>query len=475
MGQPVHFEHSPYPFQIAGIKWLVEHKQALLADQMGLGKTMQAIIAMRVLFRRGDLRRTLVVCPASMSETWEREVSMWAPELRAIRMQGLPHDRRRLWHTPSEIYIVSYETLTRDIDEIGANQFDLYVLDEAQKIKNPTTKNHKAVKTLRSLYRWCLTGTPIENAVEDVIALFGVLKPELFDNGYVNGRSGRCSPDDVRRTIAPYMLRRTIAETQLELPELTHQDHWLELRTKQRKTYDAVERESVDELMRLGVDVTRVHILALITKLKQVCNYDVTSGQSCKLDFLQDELDVLVADNDKALVFSQYPNKTLKEIKPKLMKFKPLDFDGSMSARQRGTAISDFQDSQTSDVMLMSVKAGGVGITLTRANHVFHFDHWWNPATVDQASARVYRIGQRKPVFIHSLYTTNTIEERIFNLLKEKRQVFERVFGGKPEADDTDLQRLSDEDLYGLFGLQVPKKDHIPSSNRHRANDVRQS
>ena len=350
---------------------------------------------------------------------------------------------------------------------------DLYVLDEAQKIKNPNTNNHKAVKRLSPRYRWALTGTPIENSVDDVVAIFSVLKPDLFGSRFVANATRWYNTDVVRREIAPYLLRRTIAETHLQLPKLTHQDHWLDLKPAQRRAYNSMEHQSIGTLRRLGVDATRVEIFAQIAKLKQICNYDVISGQSCKLEFLKEELTNLCIDKEKALVFSQYPNKTLREIEPQLRKFKPLMFDGSMTARKRDDAISRFQDSEENDVMLTSVKAGGVGITLTRANHVFHFDHWWNPATVDQASARAHRIGQKKPVFVHSLYAANTIEERIYNMLREKREIFQQVFGKETHTDDKVLERLSDQDLYGLFGMDAPigvkKNGRRPERQRDRA------
>ena len=455
--QPVIFPNGekPYPFQIAGVNWLVEHKQGLLADQMGLGKTVQAITAMRVLFRRGELQRVLVVCPASMTNVWEREVKSWAPELRPLRVQGDLWRRETMWGSHAEIYIVSYETLRNDIEHIPPDRFSLCVLDEAQKIKNPSTQSHRAVKSLTPEYRWALTGTPIENSVDDVVALFGVIKPGLF----YDGNAGWYSTYEVRRVIEPYLLRRTIEDTELELPERTYQHHWLDLLPSQQRTYEETEAQRVADIKSLGVNATRIHILGLITQLKQICNYDALSGQSCKLNFLQDELEVLTDNNDKALVFSQYPNKTLKEIEPKLHQFAPIMYDGSLSATQRTEAVDSFQESDDNKVLLMSVRAGGVGLTLTRANHVFHFDHWWNPAIVDQASARADRIGQNKPVFVHSLYAADTIEERIYNLLREKRALFNDVFGGNPAANDEDLQKLTDEDLFGLFGLEVPSED----------------
>ncbi len=454
-GEPVIFPNGlkPYPFQITGVGWLVQHRQALLADQMGLGKTIQAIIAMRILFRRGELQRVLVVCPASMTNVWERELKSWAPELRPVRVQGSQWLRLDIWKAHSEIYIVSYETLRNDIAQLASNRFDLCVLDEAQKIKNPQTKTHRAMKRLKPQYSWALTGTPIENKVDDVVAIFDILKPELFANDELKLSSV------VRRKIKPYLLRRTIEDAQLELPELTHQNHWLDLLPTQRTSYDELENQGVEDIERRGDKATRIHILALITQLKQICNYDDESGQSCKLNFLRDELQSLVDDNDKALVFSQYPVKTLKKIQPKLQEFDPLIYDGTLSSTKRDEVVFRFQESDNSMALLMSVRAGGMGLTLTRANHVFHFDHWWNPAIVDQASARVRRIGQKKPVFVHSLYASNTIEERIFNLLEEKKAIFQAVFGGEAVADDDGLKNLTDEDLFGLFGLNAPGKD----------------
>ena len=444
---------KPYPFQVRGVKWLVEHESALLADEMGLGKTIQAIIAIRILFRCGELQRTLVVCPASVTYNWEREIRSWAPELRVFRIQGDRSTRSEAWKSHAEIYVVSYETLRNDIQEFDPANFNMCVLDEAQKIKNPNTRVHKAVERLMPKYRWALTGTPMENNEADVVALFSFIKPGLFDEGNVDWRTRK---EEIGRKITPYKKRRTINEVGIDMPELTHKDHWLDLLPEQRRNYDATENQEVDTLRRMGIAATRMDILSLITKLKQICNYDVLSGQGCKLDSLQDELEDLVANKDKALVFSQYPYKTLKKIEPKLQQFKPLTYGGSLSASKRDEVVYKFQEFDDNEVLLMSLMAGGTGITLTRANHVFLYDHWWNPAIMSQAGARVYRIGQKKPVFIHSLYAKDTIEERIVALLNKKRAAFDDIFGKKPTAADKDLEKLTDRDLFGLFDLDPP-------------------
>ena len=443
----------PFRFQIAGVDWLVDKTEALLADEMGLGKTIQAIIAMRVLFRRGELQRVLVVCPASLTINWERELRSWSPELRPIRITGSRDVRVEAWKVPSEVHIVSYETLTRDIADLPVDQFDLCVLDEVQKIKNPSSKNHRAVRRLTSKRRWGLSGTPMENRVEDALAVLRILAPTLFSANELLDTA------TVRSRIAPYTLRRTIeANPEIDLPALNRRKpQWLELTDGQRARYERAEEDGKADIKTRGSAATRINVLALISQLKQICNYDEESGESCKLDFLRDRLEEIVANHDKALVFSQYPVKTLRMIAAELQDFRPLTFDGSLSARGRDDVVRKFQDDEDHQILLISIRAGGTGLTLTRANHVFHFDHWWNPAVVDQGTGRVYRIGQKRPVFVHSLYTVDTVEERIASILEKKRHLFDSVFGDL--SDEQATKPLTDEDLFGLFGLTPPEKE----------------
>ena len=447
----------PYPFQVEGIRWLLDHPEGLLADEMGLGKTMQAILAMRVLFNRGELRQALVVAPASVGATWERELTAWAPELTAVRVLGNQSERDLQWRTPAEVHIVSYESLRSDMQRPSPASripFSLCIADEAQKIKNPATATSRAVRSVsaKCQLRWALTGTPLENAASDAVSIFGFIAPGLP----LDSKSQ--SPQLLRHTISPYLLRRTKQQVDIQFPELRHDVHWLDLSPGQHNAYRSAEYAGVKELRELGLNLTRVHIFSLITSLKLICNYDEVSGQSCKLDFLQDSLDEISANGEKALIFSQYPNMTLSKIAGSLERFNPLRFDGSVSTRRREQIVDQFQQQDENDILLMGIRSGGMGITLTRANHVFHFDHWWNPAIVDQGSARVHRIGQQRAVFIHSLYTRDTIEERIDAILSRKRQLFQDVFGEL--EDDQVVSKLNDEELFGLFGLEPRKSAH---------------
>ena len=446
----------PYPFQIEGIRWLLDHPEGLLADEMGLGKTMQAILAIRVRFNRGNLNRVLVVAPASVGATWEHELMLWAPELTAVRVQGDQAQRDAQWRSGAEVHIVSYESLARDMQRpspVGSVPFDLCIADEAQKVKHPATANARAVRSVSAecQSRWALTGTPLENSVSDAVAIFRFIAPSLRLDPQTQ------SPESLRDAISPYLLRRTKRQVDIEFPDLRHDAHWLDLSPRQRTAYRRAEEDGVQELRALGINVTRIHIFRLITSLKLICNYDEVSGESCKLDFLQDTLDEISATGEKALIFPQYPHMTLSKVAPRLQRFNPLRFDGSFSTHERERIVEQFQQQDEHGILLMGIRSGGMGITLTRANHVFHFDHWWNPAIVDQGSARVHRIGQRRPVFIHSLYTRGTIEERIDAILTRKRQLFQDVFGQL--EDDQVVSRLSDEELFALFGLEPPNPE----------------
>ena len=437
-----------YPFQIPGVKFLTEHEAALLGDEMGLGKSIQAITAMRFLFRLGKAANCLVLCPLSVLQDWHTKLWKWAPELRVEKIRGQKDLRMVLWSTPAHVYLTTYDTLRQDIEELPSRFFDLVILDEIQKIKNPSTGITKAVRLVNGKMRWGLSGTPLENRLEELIAVFAYLKPGLLSYDLA------ARPGIVRERMRPHVLRRTKAHVQedLGLPEKIHEEIWLELTPAQRNAYDRAESDGVVELNRRGETATVQHVFALIAKLKQICNYEVGSGQSCKLEYLLDKLDDIVDQGEKALVFSQYPEKTLKYLQPTLEPYAPAIYSGAMTEAQRNSLITQFQESDDKNLLLMSVRAGGLGLTLHRANHVFHLDHWWNPAVGAQAEDRVHRIGQTRTVFVTTLFTVGTIEERIHRILSQKRALFREVMDDL--SDQSLAQSLSEEELFALFGLE---------------------
>jgi HJR/Mrr/RecB family endonuclease/superfamily II DNA or RNA helicase len=446
-----------YPFQCEGVQFLVARTSALLGDEMGLGKSIQAIFALRILFREGSIRKVLLLCPKSVLYDWYYKFWEWSPELRVLRVRASPQEREILWDTSAHIYLTTYDTLRNDIEKVKVSSFDVCLLDEMQYIKNPGAGVTQAARRINARLRWGLTGTPLENKVEDVVSLFAYLKPGLLRMADAD------RPSFVKRKIAPHFLRRRAADVLQDLPPKVSHEVWLELGSCQRETYDRLFHEGRTSLSQ---NRTVPHVLSLIGQLKQVCNLDPITGQSTKLEYLREQLEELVDNEEKALVFSQYPEKTLREIEPDLTDFEPQLFHGQLSDRERDRVVREFQEQDYSKVLLMSVRAGGVGLTLTRANHVFHFDLWWNPAIARQAEGRAHRIGQQKTVFVKTLYTVDTIEQRIHDLLAEKQALFQFVIDDLSDASLKSL--LTEDELFGLFDLEASR----PADGKRPSQDA---
>ncbi len=438
----------PKPYQVAGIKFLMSHENALLGDEMGLGKTIQAIIAIRILMRKGKVNNVLIVCPVSLLGNWKKELSDWAPELNVIRVRGTQNQRAALWQTRSMVHLASYESLREDIENgyITRTGFSAIILDEIQRIKNPEARISQAVRRLDSTYRWGLSGTPLENRVEDVVAIFKFIKPDLRfpypDN-----------PASVKELIKSYVLRRRIQDVEVDLPEKQVNEFWLDLNEEQQTAYDNEYTRAKEEIRIRGAG-NRIYIFSLINRLKLICNEEETSGSSCKKDFVIDRLESLLPE-EKAIIFSHFPDLTLEKLKITLANYNPELYSGELNQRQRDSVIDRFINNENSRVLLISLRAGGVGLNLQVANHVFHFDHWWNPATTRQAEGRAYRIGQSRTVFIYDIFTNGTIEEKIYNILAKKQELFQMVIDDL--TTETVSGNLTDEELYSLFDLKPPR------------------
>ena len=443
-----------FPFQSDGVSFLIRHENALLADEMGLGKSIQAIIAIRLLLKSKIIENSLIVCPKSVLVDWETKFEEWAPELSLTMISGPVNKRRVLWNNEDQIFLVTYDTLREDVlsddeKQIMPSNFDLIILDEVQRIKNSSTKIFSAINLINGQRRWGLSGTPLENRVEELSTIFSYIKPGLFSTTEVN------NPLYVKTAIEPFVLRRVKHTVLRNLPEKIHDEILLDLEPKQRAAYHMAEKEGIIMLKEKGKLANVTHVLALISKLKQICNLEPESGESCKLNYLIEILENLYETDEKMLVFSQYPEKTLKLIAPRLKRFKPLMYHGSLSSKEREAIIERFNEDEKIKLLLMSVKAGGLGLTLTRANYVVHFDSWWNPAIMAQAEDRTHRIGQINNVFVMSLITKNTIERRIQMILEEKRGLFKDVMGDISDAGLT--QMLNEREIFGLFGLDRSK------------------
>jgi len=442
-----------YDFQNGGVAFLGERESALLGDDMGLGKTVQTIVALRLLVGTGRIRGALIICNKAIIHQWKKHLENWAPDLVWYAVDGVRERRRVFWEALAgrsgmscHALLATYETVRQDQELLTAKPFDLVILDEVQRIKNQGIGITRAVRSLNAKRRWGLSGTPLENRIEDLHSIFSFLRPGLLKDTDI-------SPSVVRKKIEPYFLRRRKEDVLKDLPPKVLQDQWLELTPAQWSAYERAEQEGVIKL-RTGTDITVQHVLALITRLKQICNFDPESGESVKAEFVLSHLDEIYEAGDKAILFSQYV-ETLKILHEKMERWQPLLYTGGLGDRQREEVIRSFKEDKTKQLLLLSLRAGGLGLDLPEANFVFHYDLWWNPAVQRQAEDRVHRIGQMKTVFVRRLLAANTIEERIEEILKRKAQLFDETIEGL--ADKDVKQSLTEEELFGVFGLKPPR------------------
>ena len=441
------FPFHPFPYQFEGVAFLYPRYAAILADEMGLGKTMQAITAVRMLLHAGELSSVLFVCPKPLVTNWQREFSQWAPEVPVTAIEGDQAKRRWQWQqSDMPVKIANYELLQRDRElaaELGL-EFDLVVLDEAQRIKNRASATSQCVRSLSRRRSWALTGTPVENSPQDLVGIFEFLAP-----GYL---SDTMKPRKMGLAAADYVLRRTKDRVLSDLPPKMFRDADVELSAQQRETYQLAEQEGVLRLTEMGHEATIQHVFELVLRLKQICNFDPASGESSKFERLAADLDEVAASGRKAIIFSQWVS-TLDTLSARLAHLRPLAYHGRVPANKRDDVLAEFREDPARQVMLLSYGAGGVGLNLQFAEYVFLFDRWWNPAVEDQAINRAHRIGAAGPVTVTRFLTLGTIEERIDQVLREKREIFDTIFS------DVEPRRnlgLTQQEIFGLFQLRCP-------------------
>jgi SNF2 family DNA or RNA helicase len=437
------FPHEPFPFQLQGIAFLYPRYAAILADEMGLGKTMQAIAATRLLLHTGDVRSVLLICPKPLASNWQREFAHWAPEIPVSVIEGDQSRRRWQWRQPgAPVKVANYESVLRDRDlfDEEAMHFDLVILDEAQRIKNRSSGTSHAIRSISRKRSWALTGTPVENSAEDLVGIFEFLSP-----GFLNAEM---KPRAMGRAASDYVLRRTKQEVLTDLPPKLVRDAELYLTPEQRHSYELAEEQGVLRLTEMGDQATIQHVFELVLRLKQICNFDPATGASSKLERLTADLEEVAASGQKAIVFSQWV-QTLTPLSRALRRFGPLEYHGRTPAKRRDEILTRFREDPRCHVLLMSYGAGAVGLNLQFAGYVFLFDRWWNPAVEDQAINRAHRIGASGPVTVSRFLMAGTIEERIDQVLQEKRELFDAILS---DANPKQLG-LSQSEIFGLFRL----------------------
>jgi SNF2 family DNA or RNA helicase len=432
------------------VAWLSFLRQAglgaLLADDMGLGKTLQTLCAIE--------GRTLVVAPTSVVHNWAAEIEKFRPSLRVC----IYHGPSRSLDPEADVTLTTYALLRLDIETLVAEAWDTVVIDEAQAIKNPESQVAQAAYRFHDCFRIALTGTPVENRLDDLWSQFHFLNPGLlfgrseFNDRYVKpiavGDEG--AAEALRERIRPFVLRRLKSEVASELPPRTDVVLRCELEDDERRIYDAVRASTQESVVsQLGGGANVMKMLEALLRLRQAsCHPALVPGQadmsprlSSKIALLLETLDEAIAEGHKALVFSQWTS-LLDLVEPHL-KASNIDFvrlDGS--TRDRASVVDRFQDPAGPPVMLISLRAGGTGLNLTAADHVFLLDPWWNPAVEDQAADRAHRIGQDRPVLVHRLVARDTVEERILALQDRKRKLAEAAVGQAGEAAQITREEL---------------------------------
>lgn len=447
IGSQVHAKELGLPsplreYQWEGVSFLARSRHALLADEMGLGKTVQAAIALQLVLRLKGSDRALIVTPSALKLNWERELARWASHLVVRQVRGSSSERAALYLLPIQVLIASYEQMRIDASTIDARvHFDVVVLDEAQRIKNTGSATAFASRLLPRSRAWALTGTPVENKSDDIVSIFGFLKLGLIYSGM--------SRAEIHNRMRRHFLRRRKKEVLGELPPIIAQDLPLELQGKQKEAYDTLWNARFDILHASGVPVTLTNLLALITRLKQLCNYDPESEESVKWEALSVILESLSQSTDKLIIFSQYV-KTLEWLSSNLKDFTHGLYHGQQSESERDAVLAKFRGEPGPRALLVSLMAGGVGLNLQEASAVVLFDRWWNPALEDQAVQRAHRFGRDRPLHVFRFMVTNSIEERIAKILGEKRKLFEQYVD---MADNAVVKVFSRDELRRILDM----------------------
>ncbi|MDD3237552.1 MAG: DEAD/DEAH box helicase [Candidatus Gastranaerophilales bacterium] len=461
------------PYQENGLKWLYTNTTkgfgSCMADDMGLGKTIQVITLILKLKEENKLKQpALVICPTTLLGNWRKELGMFAPSLKVSVYHGL--DRKL--DTKADIIITTFAILRIDIEEIKKTNWSMLIVDEAQNIKNPDTSQTLAVKSLKSDIKIAMTGTPVENKLTELWSIF-----DFINKGYLGSikdfQKSYATPierfkqvsraDKLKLSISPFVLRRLKTDKTIinDLPEKMVIDDYCYLSKSQAALYEKTLNDLMGQISTIKGINRRGMIFKLITALKQICNHpyqylkngEMTKDNSGKCEKFISLLGSIMDNDEKTIVFTQYKEMgtILCDIIQKELNTEPLFFHGSLNPSQREALLTRFDEDEEAKVMILSLKAGGTGLNLTTATNVIHYDLWWNPAVEDQATDRSYRIGQDKNVMVHRLVTLGTFEEKIDEMIKQKKELVNlAVFEGEKT-----ITELTDEEIYKIFTLSA--------------------
>ncbi|MCZ4496151.1 MAG: helZ [Thermoleophilia bacterium] len=481
------------PYQQKGLSWLAGMAGlplgAVLADDMGLGKTVQIIALLQhVRHERvaagSEAGRVLVTCPTSLIGNWQRELERFAPELDVHVHHGPMREARASQLDGHDVVLTSYGLVARDREMLAAIDWSVVIFDEAQAVKNPDTEQARAVRMLRAPVRIALTGTPLENRLLELWSLLDLVNPGLLGTASVfnkrfAGPIERAGDEQAAATLRaltrPFMLRRVKHDPEIvpDLPEKQERTVACTLTPEQAALYQATADSAMAEVRNRDGIGRRGAVLALLTRLKQICNNPmqalgqkagesgvddepyVIEGRSGKLDRLEAMLGEIVAEDDRALVFTQNAQMghLLAAHLPDVLGCEVLYLHGGVPRLKREELVAKFQASEKPMVFVLSLKAGGLGLNLMNASHVFHFDRWWNPAVEDQATDRTHRIGQTRGIQVHKLVCAGTLEERIAQIIDEKRALAGKIIETSGATGEGWITELDDDALAELVKL----------------------
>ena len=430
---------------------------------MGLGKTIQAISSILYLKEQGFIqKRVVIIVPTSLINNWENELDKFAPSLGYFSYYGL---KRKLQE--ADILITTYDIARRDLAKLKKEKIDCLIIDEAQKIKNPNTETSKAIKSLKAKYKIALSGTPVENNLSELWSIFDFALPKYlrtlkdFQKNYAKDieiKKDRIKIEKLKRITAPFMLRRLKTDKNIapDLPQKIIIDEYSTMTKEQAGLYQSL----VDESFKMMADEenTGALVLKLIISLKQICNhprnFDKTSPIDPKLSGKAQQLlallETILQRNEKVLIFTQYTEMgdiLVKMIEDTLLTT-PLFLKGSQTKKKRDEIVDSFQNDPKHKIFILSLKAGGVGLNLTEANHVIHYDLWFNPAVENQATDRAFRIGQKRNVSVYRFITKDSFEEKIDKMIKAKQELSNLSVS----IGENWLGKMDREELRGIFG-----------------------
>ncbi len=452
-------------YQNVGFNWLMSMKNlgfgALLADDMGLGKTVQILALLEYMREKEDFKALLII-PASLIGNWEKEIKKFAPKIK----YSILHSKDRDINDESNLFITTYGMVSR-LDDIKNHKWDMVIIDEAQAIKNPSTKQSKSVKEIKSNFRIAMTGTPIENRLSDLWSLFDFLNKGLLGTvkEFTTLSKNLVESKDyakLKNVVNPFILRRLKTDKSIisDLPEKLEIKAYASLSKKQVVLYKALIKDIKEKLDHADGIERKGLILSSIMKFKQICNHpdqylgllEFKSDFSGKFDKLTEICETIYEKREKVLVFTQFKEMTepIANHLETIFNREGLILHGETKINKRTELVDKFCSDEYVPFMVLSLKAGGVGLNLTSANHVIHFDRWWNPAVEDQATDRAFRIGQRKNVMVHKMITTGTIEEKIDTMIEAKQKLSQDIIAASGENWILDM---SNEELIDLFTL----------------------